>query len=499
MPGIGIGISPVLKRNSGGASPSITGFKTQWLIPSSSYSVTLPLVNTRTEGALSYNCTVNWGDGNTTTVTSWNDANATHIYATAGTYDIEIQGTCEGWSFNNTNANRTAIKKVLSWGDVSLFNGFKYLSGGFYGCSALNQIPTNEKIPASGTGILSQGFASLFRECVLLGAGVPIPTGLFDNHPLAQSFSLTFSSTIFSSIPSGLFNLNTAVTTFANCFASTSANTSITSVPTDLFRYNTAVTTFSATFSNRANLATIPTDLFRYNTSVTTFFSTFANCTSLATIPTDLFRYNTSVTNFQSTFIGSGIVSIPVDTFRYNTAVTTFTLSTNGCFKNCTSLTTIPTDLFRYNTLVTASGMANLFEGCTSLATIPTDLFRYNTLITSAQGIFKNCSALTIVPANLFKYNTLLTSFVGTFDGCIAMQQTADIFYAAGEQATRFAGKTVNFTNCFLRGSFTGVQGTAPDLWNCTFTASTKTLCWGNTGNSLTSLTNYASIPVAWV
>jgi len=81
------------------------------------------------------------------------------------------------------------------------------------------------------------------------------------------------------------------------------------------------------------------------------------------------------------------------------------------------------------------------------------------------------------------------------------MQQHATIFYQAGGASTRFLNQLVNFTNCFLRTSFTGTQGTAPDLWNVDFgTGSpTRTYCWGGAGNSGTSLTNYASIPVAWL
>ena len=53
-------------------------------------TLTLPLVNTRTEGSLSYNCYVNWGDGSSSHVTAYNDANAAHTYVSAGKYVVEI-------------------------------------------------------------------------------------------------------------------------------------------------------------------------------------------------------------------------------------------------------------------------------------------------------------------------------------------------------------------------------------------------------------------------
>lgn len=63
-----------------------------------------------------------------------------------------------------------------------------------------------------------------------------------------------------------------------------------------------------------------------------------------------------------------------------------------------------------------------------------------------------------------------------------------------GEESTRFLNKTIDFTDCFARGAFTGTQGTAPALWDCDFGTGTptKTGCYGGAGNSLTSLDNYA-------
>jgi hypothetical protein len=84
------------------------------------------------------------------------------------------------------------------------------------------------------------------------------------------------------------------------------------------------------------------------------------------------------------------------------------------------------------------------------------------------------------------------------FSGCVKLQLHATIFCAAGEEATRFAGQTVNFNSCFIRTSFTGLQGIAPDLWNYTMVSSLHTTTFGGVGNSLTSLSNYALVPVGW-
>jgi hypothetical protein len=412
------------------------GFITRWTVSgdATARTITLPLVNTRSEGSLSYNCTVDWGDGSAlSTVTAYNDANRTHTYASNGTYNVEVRGTCEGWSFNNAG-DKLKIVAVVYWGDAGGFNGFKYLANGFWGCTNLTSLGTGVILP-SGSGIGLNGFNQTFRYC-----------------------------------------------------------TSLTSIPTDLFRYNTSVTTNG-------------------------FYYTFYSCTSLTSIPTDLFRYNTSVT----------------------------TNGFNQTFSQCGSLATIPVDLFRYNAAVTTSGFNQTFAYCYDL---------------------------TVAPANLFRYNTLCTNFSGVFQSCVRLEVLSNIFYEPGEETTRFLGQAVNFTSAFQRTGFSGIQGTAPNLWTCdfgetidlslaptvdwdagdtitgqtsgasaivvsrvsslvykikqhlgtfalgetvgvtgvpdklalqdgthpTFTGKpTSTTCYGGAGNSLTSLDNYASIPASWI
>ena len=167
-------------------------------------------------------------------------------------------------------------------------------------------------------------------------------------------------------------------------------------------------------------------------------------------------------------------------------------------FYGCTSLTLIPSGIFEGCIAITT--FVYTFRSCTSLTSIPADLFRYNTVVTNFQGTFRNCAGLTSIPTDLFRYNTIVTNFSYTFYGCAKAQYNINIFYAVGEEGTRFSNKTVNFDSCFYRTSFSGIQGTAPDLWNCDFGTGTptKTICYGGAGNSLTSLANYDDIPVEW-
>lgn len=96
---------------------------------SASNQVKLPLFS----GGV-YNFIVDWGDGNTDTITAWNQAEVTHTYTTAGTYTITIDGVCKGFRFNDTG-DKLKILSVASWGDFELIGN---LGGQFYGCTNLN-------------------------------------------------------------------------------------------------------------------------------------------------------------------------------------------------------------------------------------------------------------------------------------------------------------------------------------------------------------------------
>ena len=295
-------------------------------------------------------------------------------------------------------------------------------------------------------------------------------------------------------------------------FRDTFRNTAITSIPADLFRYNTLVSTsgFSFTFFGCSGLTgSIPDDLFRYNTLVSTsgFDSTFRDCSGLTgSIPADLFRYNTLVSTlgFYCTFRNcSGLTgSIPDDLFRYNTLVSTYGFYYT--FYGCSGLTgSIPADLFRYNTLVSTGGFFATFRNCFGLTgSIPADLFRYNTLVSTLgfSATFRSCSGLEVAPDGLFKYNTAADSWQGCFQNCTKLQLSQYMFYDAGGETTRFLNQSPNFTSFVSRSSFSGTQGTAPALWDCSYGTGTptSTSAFAGAGNSTTSLTNYNDIPAGW-
>lgn len=226
----------------------------------------------------------------------------------------------------------------------------------------------------------------------------------------------------------------------------------------------------------------------------TNFYSIYYGCTSLTSICSDTLRYNTTITTVQGIFQEcSTLQALPTGIFRYNTTINNFVSLCN----NCINLSSLPTDLFRYN--IYANNFAYCFYCCKNLSSLPTDLFRYNTSATNFSYCFRECYLLLTLPTDLFRYNTSANNFTQTFFYCRKLQLNTSIFCdESSEMATRFAGKTINFTNCFNRDSFTGSQGVAPQLWNYTFGSFTSTTCYAGSGNSATSLSNYSDIPTAW-
>ena len=93
----------------------------------------LPLQNGGT-----YNFDINWGDGTTDTITSYNQPEAWHTYSVAGIYNIEITGTLIKWQMFFSNNDSKKILNISNWGDLNV-NG----QWGFYGCTNMTCTATD--------------------------------------------------------------------------------------------------------------------------------------------------------------------------------------------------------------------------------------------------------------------------------------------------------------------------------------------------------------------
>ena len=101
----------------------------------------------------SYNATVNWGDGSSDTITSYNQQEVTHTYSSPGQYEISIEGTLQGWQFNNAG-DKLKMLDIKQYGVLDLST-----STAFYGCANLDASATDAPT------VSTTSFDSMFRNC----------------------------------------------------------------------------------------------------------------------------------------------------------------------------------------------------------------------------------------------------------------------------------------------------------------------------------------------
>jgi len=99
---------------------------------SATSQIKLPLESTGT-----YNFSVDWGDGNNSIITAWNQAEVTHTYASGGIYNISIDGTLNGWRFAATG-DRLKITDISNWGNLLLGDNGKYFDSCTNMCVSAN-------------------------------------------------------------------------------------------------------------------------------------------------------------------------------------------------------------------------------------------------------------------------------------------------------------------------------------------------------------------------
>ena len=115
----------------------------------------LPLVS---NGAISMD--VDWGDGTTDTITTYNQAETLHTYSVSGIYDIKISNEVRGWKFNNAG-DKAKITNVSNCGEFNITE-----HSAFYGCS-------NMTWTAVDTPTVSNTSLQLtFRDCTLFNGNI---------------------------------------------------------------------------------------------------------------------------------------------------------------------------------------------------------------------------------------------------------------------------------------------------------------------------------------
>ena len=111
-----------------------------------------------------YNFDVDWGDGTTDTITSFNQTEVTHTYPAGATdrYPISISGTLPTLYYPGT-AHRSKIREIKQWGNIQ----WQSLAGSFGYCNNLQCIARDAPDLTQCVSV-----ASMFNECVnLTGVG----------------------------------------------------------------------------------------------------------------------------------------------------------------------------------------------------------------------------------------------------------------------------------------------------------------------------------------
>lgn len=201
----------------------------------------------------SYNCTVDWGDGNSDTITTYNDAAWTHTYSGAGSYKIIITGIAfTGMNFNN-GGDRTKVDSIEQWGifkfggnidsfegcsnmtitaaDAPNLTGVTTLQGAFYACTSLTSLGTlslwdtstvtsfgnflrsctsfNQDLSDLDTSAATT-LASMLRDCTSFNNGLPTAT----MSSLTTVASMLAGCTSFNS---DISNLDLSTAAAVNC------------------------------------------------------------------------------------------------------------------------------------------------------------------------------------------------------------------------------------------------------------------------------------------
>jgi len=151
---------------------------------SASNQVKLPLTSAGT-----YNFDVDWGDGNTDTITSWNQAEVTHTYAVAGTYTIickpNAPGHLRGFRFAQSG-DRLKFLDVIQFGGLQLVNNQGQT---FFGCAYFTGASITDVLDTVGVTSMSR----MFQGCNSYNAAVNFDTSsvttMFNMFRVANTFN----------------------------------------------------------------------------------------------------------------------------------------------------------------------------------------------------------------------------------------------------------------------------------------------------------------------
>jgi surface protein len=312
----------VTKTTNAGTVITVPFFESTWNTnntstgSSTATQIKLPLIASGI-----YNMFVDWGDNTSSLITVYNQAEVTHTYAVAGTYNIKIKGTCIGFQFANIG-DRLKILSIEKWGILKLGNLGNY----FQGCGNLTLDSVSDILDLRGT----TNFNGLFNQCGKLVTVNRINE--WDTSLVTNMQFMFYQAYLFNQNLNGLNTSN--VTNFTSMFQSTAAfNNGLASGVGGTMSFNTSnATTLASMFSSATSFNQ---DVSNWNTiNVTSLASTFSSANKfnngLAPAVPGTLNWNTSkVTNMDTMFAATTSFNQNIGSWDVS-KVTTF----NNMFQN---------------------------------------------------------------------------------------------------------------------------------------------------------------------
>ena len=362
----------------GSATPA-TSMITEWTIPSANTTIKLPAQGT------GLNIAVDWGDGSATE--TFTTAFPTHTYATTGTYEIKVWGTCPQWgNYSSSTVSTTSnyytytqyLTKVKQFGEL---NTTRY---GFAQCKKLTEV-SGDNLVKEKTFEKVTDMSYMFSNCSGL---TRLNVSRFDTSKVTSMSFMFYNCSNLTSLDVSKFDTS-KVTRMSYMFYYCSNLTSL-----DVSKFDTSnVTSMSYMFSNCSSLTSL--DVNGFNTSkVNNMGNMFSRCGRLTTL--NVSEFDTSnVIDMRFMFAGcSSLTNLDVSDFD-----TSSVIYMDGIFEYCSGLTNL--DVSKFDTSKVTS-MSYMFSNCSGLTNL--DVSGFDTSkVTNMRSIFNRCSGLkTLQLSNKF-------------------------------------------------------------------------------------------------
>lgn len=419
----------------------VTTWKTDNAGTSTNTQITIPTSSTGT-----YACQVDWGDGTSSTISTYNDAAWTHTYSVAGTYTVKIYGKFVGFVFNN-GGDKAKLLTVSKWGpDFRLgTNQGNY----FYGCSNLT-ITATDMLNTQGTTTFTQAFANC-------SAIQTIPN--INNWNMSAVTSLLSCFSGCSSFNQSLSNWDTGnVTVFSTCFSgctvynqsipwNTIKATAMTGMFTNCLAFNQPIN--FTTSASLTTLASMMTGCTAFNSSIT--FSNTSGVTSMAAMFQSCYAFNQPLTGIP-TFAAVGTFnSFLQDCLAFNQTIN---------FTTSSSLTTLRNFLAISSVNITGAFNSSITFSNTSGVNNMSGMLQYQTFFNQPLTGIPSTAAVTDM-SSMLSHATAFDQDVSQFS-IAALTTAASMFTSSGFTKTNY-DKLLNNT--------TGWPSQATIQSNVTFSA----------------------------